>query len=134
MAITGVANLAVKVRDIEDAVAFYRRAGAVVTDPEEWRGAQRADVQLGALQITLFTRAIYEDDAELPDEGFLHVALFSDDLDRQLAGHDVVWGPEVVSGPTFGTRRIAFVDAPGQMRLEFMERAAENPTGRRPHH
>jgi len=100
VAITGVANLAVKVRDIEDAVAFYRRAGAVVTDPEEWRGAQRADVQLSALQITLFTRAIYEDDAELPDEG---------------------WRPEVVSGPTFGTRRIAFVDAPGQMRLEFTE-------------
>jgi hypothetical protein len=49
------------------------------------------------------------------------VALFSDDLDAQLAGHDVVWGPEVVSGPTFGTRRIVFVNAPGNMRLEFME-------------
>src|SRR5690242_12718174 len=103
MAITAVANLAVKVADLDAAVAFYRNAGADVTDPEDWRDGRRADVHLGALQITLFTRAVYEDDVELPDEGFLHVALFSDDLDAQLAGHDVVWGPEVVSGPTFGT-------------------------------
>jgi hypothetical protein len=121
MAVVGVANLAVKVRDIDAAVAFYRGAGATVTDPEEWRGGRRADVHLGALQITLFTRAVYEDDVELPDEGFLHVAVFTDDLDREIEGHEVVWGPDVVSGPTFGTRRIVFVDAPGDMRLEFME-------------
>jgi catechol 2,3-dioxygenase-like lactoylglutathione lyase family enzyme len=121
VAITGVANLAVKVRDLDAAVAFYRRAGATVTDPEEWRGARRADVHLGPLQITLFTRAFYEDAVDLPDEGFLHVALFSDDLDREIEGHKVVAGPEVVSGPTFGTRRIVFVEAPGGMRLEFME-------------
>ena len=121
MAITGVANLAVKVRDLDEAVAFYRRAGANVTDPEDWRDGRRADVHLGPLQITLFTRAIYEDAVDVPGEGFLHVALFSDDLDRELEGHNVVWGPEVVSGPTFGTRRIVFVDAPGAMRLEFME-------------
>ena len=121
MAITAVANLAVKVQDLDDAVAFYRRAGATVTDPEEWRRGRRADVHLGALRLTLFTRAIYEDEVELPDEGFLHVALFSDDVDREVEGHRVVWGPEVVSGPTFGTRRIVFVDAPGNIRLEFME-------------
>ncbi len=125
MAITGVANLAVKVRDLDEAVAFYRRAGATVTDPDDWRDGRRADVHLGPLQITLFTRAVYEDSVALPDEGFLHVALFSDDLDRQIEGHDVVWGPEIVSGPTFGTRRIVFVDAPGGMRLEFMEQLEE---------
>jgi catechol 2,3-dioxygenase-like lactoylglutathione lyase family enzyme len=123
--ITGVANLAVKVRDLDAAVAFYRRAGAVVTDPEEWRGARRADAQLGPLQITLFTEAVYEDEVDVVDEGFLHVALFSDDLDREIEGHEVVWGPAVVSGPTFGTRRIAFVNAPGRMRLEFMEQLEE---------
>ena len=111
MAITAVANLAVKVRDLDEAVAFYRRAGATVTDPEDWRDGRRADVHLGPLQITLFTRAIYEDDVALPDEGFLHVALFTDDLDRELDGHEVVWGPDIVSGPTFGTRRIVFVDS-----------------------
>ena len=121
MAITGVANLAVKVSDLDAAVAFYRRAGAEVTDPEAWRNGHRADVHLGALMITLFTKALYEDEVELPDDCFLHVALFSDDVDQQLVGHDIVYGPEVVSGPTFGTRRIVFVDAPGNMRLEFME-------------
>src|SRR3954453_24083610 len=121
MAIIGVANLAVKVSDLDAAVAFYRRAGATVTEPEAWRDGRRADVHLGPLQITLFTRALYEDDVALPEEGFLHVALFSDDLDREIEGHDVVWGSETVSRPTFGTRRIVFVDAPGNMRLEFME-------------
>ena len=121
MAITEVANLAVKVADIDAAVAFYRAAGATVTDPEDWRNGRRADVAMGALNLTLFTRAIYEDDVDLPADGFLHVALFTDDLEREIEGHDVIWGPEVVSGPTFGTRRIVFVAAPGNMRLEFME-------------
>jgi hypothetical protein len=72
------------------------------------------------VMITLFTRAIYEEAAEVPSEGFLHPALFTDDLDRELQGHDVFWGPSVVEG-AFGTRRIAFVHAPGGIRLEFME-------------
>jgi hypothetical protein len=126
MTITGMANLAVKVGDIAAAVDFYRRAGADVTDPEQWRNGRRADVHLGPLQITLFTHAVYEDDLEgLPDEGFLHVALFTDDLDREVEGLAVAWGPEIVSGPTFGTRRIAFVNAPGNMRLELMEQLEE---------
>ena len=115
-----MANLAVKVRDLDAAIEFYERAGAEVRDRMTWNGAERADVFLGPVMITLFTRAIYEDAIELPDEGFLHPALFTDDLDRELDGHAVLWGPEVVSG-TFGTRRIAFVEAPGGIRLEFME-------------
>jgi len=126
MAVTGMANLAVKVRDLDAACRWYRDAGATVTDPVEWEGARRADVFLGPLQLTLFTRAVYEDVVSLPPEGFLHTALFVDDLDNQLSGHRVLWGPAVVSGP-FGTRRIAFVDAPGGVRLEFMEQL-EDPT------
>ena len=121
MTVTGVANLAIKVADIDAAVAFYQGAGARVTDIEEWNGGLRADVELGALRLTLFTRAIYEDTVAVPAEGFLHVALFTDNIEREIEGHEVVWGPAVVSGPTFGTRRIVFVDAPGNMRLEFME-------------
>ena len=118
--VTGLANLAVKVRDLDAAIVFYERSGADVRDRMEWNGGERADVHLGALMITLFTRAIYEDEVDLPDEGFLHPALFTDDLDRELEGHTVLWGPQVVSG-SFGTRRIAFVEAPGGIRLEFME-------------
>jgi catechol 2,3-dioxygenase-like lactoylglutathione lyase family enzyme len=126
MAVTGMANLAVKVVDLDAAVAFYERAGADVRDRMWWNGGERADVFLGPVMITLFTRAIYEDATPLPAEGFLHPALFTDDLDRELEGHTIVWGPEIVSG-TFGVRRIAFVEAPGGIRLEFMEQL-EPPT------
>lgn len=126
MAVTGMANLAVKVADLDAACAFYERAGASVRDRMQWNGGERADVFLGPVMITLFTRALYEDEVDLPDEGFLHPALFTDDLDAELAGHDVVWGPEIVEG-SFGTRRIAFVQAPGGIRLEFMEQLAPPP-------
>ncbi len=120
MTVTGLANLAVKVADLDEAVQFYEASGAEVRDRMHWRNGERADVYLGPVMITLFTRAIYEDEVDLPEEGFLHPALFTDDLDAQLEGHTVVWGPETVEG-AFGTRRIAFVDVPGGIRLEFME-------------
>jgi len=123
MSIIGMANLAVKVSDLDAACAFYARAGAEIRDRMEWNNGERADVYLGPVMITLFTRAIYEDAVELPEEGFLHPALFTDDLDEELVGHDVIWGPAVVEG-AFGTRRIAFVNAPGGIRLEFMEQIA----------
>jgi len=118
--VTGLANLAVKVVDLDAACAWYTAAGATVTAPIEWENGRRADVSLGILQLTLFTQAIYEDACDLPDEGFLHPALFVDDLDAELARHEVLWGPRIVSG-SFGVRRIAFVTAPGGIRLEFME-------------
>jgi hypothetical protein len=120
MTVTGLGNLACKVHDMDEAVAFYERAGADIADRMQWAGGERAEVRLGPVRITLFTKAIYEDDIATPDEGFLHAAMFTDDLDAQLAAHDVAWGPEIISGP-FGRRRIAFVDGPGGMRLEFME-------------
>ncbi len=120
MAVTGLANLAVKVADLEAACAWYEHAGAIVSEPVAWENGRRADVQLGTLALTLFTRAIYEEACSLPDDCFLHPALFVDDLDAELASHEVLWGPRIVSG-SFGTRRIAFVEAPGGIRLEFME-------------
>ena len=127
MTVTGMANLAVKVHDLDAALAFYESAGAEVRDRMEWNGAERADVHLGPVMITLFTRAVYEDAVDLPPDCFLHPALFTDDLDAELARHDVLWGPVVVEGP-FGRRRIAFVEAPGGIRLEFMEQL-DDPRG-----
>lgn len=120
MPVTGMANLAVKVADLEAALEWYRRAGATVGEATAWENGRRADVWLGPVQLTLFTRAIYEDACDLPTEGFLHPALFVDDLDAELARHRVLWGPRTVRG-AFGVRRIAFVEAPGGIRLEFME-------------
>jgi catechol 2,3-dioxygenase-like lactoylglutathione lyase family enzyme len=129
VAVTGMANLAVKVIDLDAACAFYEALGAEVRDRMQWRGSERADVHLGPVMITLFTRAVYEDDLAVPAEGFLHPALFTDDLDAQLEGQKVVWGPAVVEG-AFGRRRIAFVDAPGGFRLEFMEQLDQAPPTR----
>ena len=112
--------MAIKVADLDAACAFYEAAGAEVRDRMLWNNGERADVFLGPVMITLFTRAIYEDVVDLPAEGFLHPALFTDDLDAELEGHEVLWGPEIVEG-AFGRRRIAFVAAPGGIRLEFME-------------
>jgi catechol 2,3-dioxygenase-like lactoylglutathione lyase family enzyme len=125
--VIGLANLAVKVADLDEACRYYQAAGAEVKDRMVWRNGERADVFLGPVMITLFTQAIYEDDVDLPAEGFLHPALFTDDLDAQLEGHTLVWGPETVEG-TFGKRRIAFVEAPGGIRLEFMEQIEPPPS------
>ena len=57
----------------------------------------------------------------------MHPALFSDDLDADLAGQTVIWGPTEVEGP-FGRRRIAFMEAPGNIRLELMEQLEDPPT------
>jgi len=124
--VTALANLAVKVADLDSAVSFYESAGAEVKDRMHWNNGERADVVLGPLVITLFTKAIYEDAITLPEECFLHPALFTDDLDRQIEGLELVWGPSVVEGP-FGKRRIAFVNAPGGIRLEFMEQLEPPP-------
>jgi catechol 2,3-dioxygenase-like lactoylglutathione lyase family enzyme len=126
MTVTGLANLAIKVADLDGAISFYERSGATVRDRMDWGGGERVDVFLGPVMLTLFTRALYEDAVELPAEGFLHPALFTDDLDAELTGHTVVWGPAEVSGP-FGRRRIAFVEAPGAIRLEFMEQLEDPP-------
>lgn len=125
--VTGMANMAVKVADLDAACGFYQRCGAEIRDRMHWNNGERADVFLGPVMITLFTHAIYEDCVALPPEGFLHPALFTDDLDRELDGHDVIWGPAVVEG-AFGKRRIAFVSAPGNIRLEFMEQL-DSPEG-----
>jgi catechol 2,3-dioxygenase-like lactoylglutathione lyase family enzyme len=120
MALTGFGNLAIKVPDLDAALAFYEGAGARIGERGPWHGGERADLFLGPVQVTLFTRAIYEEAVALPDECFLHMAVFTDDLDAAVADRDVLWGPAEVEG-TFGRRRIAFVDAPGGFRLEFMQ-------------
>lgn len=126
MAVTAMANLAVKVADVDRAAAWYSAHGFEIRDRMSWNGMERADVFLGPVQITLFDRAIYETGGySVGAEGFLHPALLCDDLDAQLAGHDVVYGPEIVSG-SFGRRRIAFVEAPGGIRLEFMEQLTDD--------
>ncbi len=126
MTVTGLGNLAVKVSDLDAAIRFYEDAGATVRDRGPWHGGERADAYFGPVLITLFTRALYEDTVPLADDCFLHLAMFTDDLEGEVAGRPVIWGPAEVEG-TFGRRRIAFVEAPGDMRLEFMEQLDDPP-------
>jgi catechol 2,3-dioxygenase-like lactoylglutathione lyase family enzyme len=128
MTLTGFGNLAVKVPDLDAALTFYEEAGARIGERGPWHGGERADLFLGPVQVTLFTLAIYEEAVALPDECFLHLAVFTDDLDAALSGRDVLWGPAEVEG-SFGRRRIAFVDAPGGFRLEFMQQLDEPGAG-----
>lgn len=117
-------NLAAQVSDIDVGVAGWRRLGAEVGDPLRTPdGGMRADIDLGGIRLTLFTRAIYADELGPVDDGWLHAAWFVDDLGAALAGHRLLWGPHEVSGP-FGTRRIAFVEAPGGLRVELMQQLA----------
>ena len=109
-----------------------RSAGADVRDRMPWGEGERADVYLGPVMITLFTRAVYEDAVDLPDECFLHPALFTDDLDAELEGHTVVWGPAVVEG-AFGRRRIAFVDGAGRHPARVHGAAGRGRSGHRGH-
>ena len=137
MAVTGLANLAVKVADLEAACAWYAAAGAAVTEPVAWENGRRADVQLGPLAHPVHPGHL-RGRCRAARRGLPAPALFVDDLDAELARHTVLWGPRTVSG-SFGTRRIAFVEAPGGIRLEFMEQlddrqACENSPPRTPMH
>jgi hypothetical protein len=120
-------NAALKVRDVGEARAWFERIGAEVGPIETWRGSRRADVRLAGVLVTLFERALYEDRVALPEESFLHLVFAVDDLDAALEGQQVVWGPEVVEG-SFGRRRIAFVEAPGNVRVEFMVELDPKPS------
>lgn len=120
MAITAFGNLAMKVSDLDAAIRFFERAGAPIRDRCAWGQGERVDVELGSVTLTMFTRAVYEDRIPVPDDCFLHMAVFTDDLAADLQGHEILWGPATLSGP-FGTRRVAFVAAPGGTRLELME-------------
>ena len=127
MTVTGMANLAVKVADLDAACAFYEASGARGAGPDALEQCRTSGRVPRTGDDHVVHPRIYEDSIELPSEGFLHPALFTDDLDAELEGHTVIWGPAVVEG-AFGKRRIAFVDAPGGMRLEFMEQLESPPT------
>ncbi len=79
MTVTGFGNLAVKVSDLDAAVRFYEESGAVVGIAG--RGtAVSGRCLLRTVQITMFTRALHEDAVPLPDDCFLHLAMFTHDV------------------------------------------------------
>ena len=120
-------NYAVKVADVDAAVAFYtdtmdgefRLSGRVF-------GCDYRVFRLGGTRPLLFDKAPYEDllDEPLP-LGFLHVVFEVDDFDVELArlretGVPFILEPQEIESE-FGRRRIVFFVAPDGVRTEIMQ-------------
>ena len=121
VAVTGMANIAVKVVDLDAACAFYEAAGAEVRGRMHWNNGERADVLPRAgHDHALHPRHLRGRGrpARRRASSIRHCSPTTSTA--ELEGHTVVWGPAIVEG-AFGKRRIAFVNAPGGIRLEFME-------------
>jgi catechol 2,3-dioxygenase-like lactoylglutathione lyase family enzyme len=125
--VRGLWNYAIKVADLEQAVAFYVGAlGAEVRIRSEVLGSQYALLRLGVTRVILFEKAPYEDliGKTLP-LGFLHDVYEVDDFDEQIARLRqmevrFIMEPRLIEAE-FGRRRIAFFETPDGMRTEVME-------------
>jgi catechol 2,3-dioxygenase-like lactoylglutathione lyase family enzyme len=125
--VKGLWNYAVKVADIEQAIAFYVEALAgEVRNRSEVLGQPYALLRLGETRVILFEKAPYEDriGRTLP-LGFLHDVYEVDDFDGQIARLRTM-GVRFIMEPTdieadFGRRRIAFFETPDGMRTEVMQ-------------
>jgi catechol 2,3-dioxygenase-like lactoylglutathione lyase family enzyme len=120
-------NYAIKVADIEQAIAFYIGAlGADVRLRGEVLSSRYALLRLGEARVILFEKAPYEDliGKTLPF-GFLHDVYEVDDFDQQIArlrqmGVRFIMEPRLIEAE-FGRRRIAFFETPDGMRTEIMQ-------------
>ena len=121
-----MANLAVKVADLDAACAFYERAGAEVRDrmAVERRRARRRVPRAGA-DHAVHPRHLRGRGRRCPAEGFLHPALFTDDLDAELERPRRGVGPRGRRGRRSDAAASRSSSAPGGIRLEFMEQLEE---------
>jgi catechol 2,3-dioxygenase-like lactoylglutathione lyase family enzyme len=125
--VKGLWNYAIKVANIERAIAFYDRAlGAKVRLRGEVLGCAYALLHLGDTRLILFEKAPYEDllGTSLP-LGFLHDVHEVDDFEAQIArlratGARFLMAPRVIEAD-FGKREIAFFETPDGMRTEVMQ-------------
>jgi catechol 2,3-dioxygenase-like lactoylglutathione lyase family enzyme len=132
--VKGLWNYAIKVADIERAVAFYvQTLGAEVQIESEVLGCRYSLIRLGATRVILFEKAPYEDllGEELP-LGFLHDVYEVEDFDGQIArleaeGVRFIMQPQEIAA-AFGRRRIAFFETPDGMRTEVMQILEEAQT------
>ncbi len=125
--VRGLWNYAIKVADLEQAIAFYIGAlGAEVRSRSEVLGSHYVLLRLGVTRVILFEKAPYEDlIGETLPLGFLHDVYEVDDFDEQIArlrqmGVRFIMEPQLIEA-AFGRRRIAFFETPDGMRTEVME-------------
>ncbi|SEH15567.1 Catechol 2,3-dioxygenase [Natronorubrum sediminis] len=123
-------HVALKVPDVDAAVAFYRNhlAGEVIKrkrPDEDATGAENvshAALQVGDKRLYVFDRAPYEA-AGLVEElpyGFLHFGYVVPDVGAAAA--DLEGDVSFVMEPTvFGDMKIAFIEGPAGERIELLE-------------
>ena len=125
--ITYFSSYAVKVDNLDDAVAFHvANLEAQPSVSGRIFGCNYASVRIADTLIYFFDKAPYEDamGRELPC-GYLHAVFEVDDFEKHVAalhraGIALVMEPQLVEA-SFGTRKIAFFEAPGGVRTEIME-------------
>jgi catechol 2,3-dioxygenase-like lactoylglutathione lyase family enzyme len=125
--IKGLWNYAVKADDVEKVAAFYTGyMGASLMFRGEVYGCKYALIRLGQTRLILFDRAPYEKDLNLDlPLGFLHAVYEVDDFELEVArlrqsGVKFIMEPRILEGE-FGTRKIAFFQAPDGTRIEIMQ-------------
>jgi catechol 2,3-dioxygenase-like lactoylglutathione lyase family enzyme len=125
--VKGLWNYAIKVADMEQAIAFYIESlGAEVRNRSEVLGQRYTLLRLGETRVILFEKAPYEDlIGETLPTGFLHDVYEVDDFDEQIRrlramGVRFIMEPQLIEAD-FGRRRIAFFETPDGMRTEVMQ-------------
>jgi len=121
-----LSNLGIKVRDLDQELAFLEACGATQVQKLTQRGREFGMAYLGTQRLFLFPKVIYEDKLDEPlHYGLTHIVYEVDALDPlldqlKLAGIEPFFGPEEVVTP-FNRRRIVFYRTPSGFIFEAFE-------------
>ena len=121
-----LSNLGIKVRDLDQELAFLEACGATQVQKLTQLGREFGMAYLGTQRLFLFPKVIYEDKLDEPlHYGLTHIVYEVDELDPLLAqlkkaGIEPFFGPEEVVTP-FNRRRIVFYRTPSGFIFEAFE-------------
>jgi catechol 2,3-dioxygenase-like lactoylglutathione lyase family enzyme len=121
-----LSNLGIKVRDLDEELAFLEACGATEVQKLTQQGREFGMAFLGTQRLFLFPKVIYEDKlAEPLHYGLTHIVYEVTPLEPLLdqlkaAGIVPFFGPEEVVTP-FNRRRIVFYRTPSGFIFEAFE-------------
>ncbi|MCC6613415.1 MAG: VOC family protein [Anaerolineae bacterium] len=127
--LTGIWTIGIKVRDLEQELAFHRAIGneIVLDEMIEFEGAQYRIplVKMGDKYLHIMEQMVYEKSiGETRPIGSTHLVYMSDDFDndveriRRAGASELAPVSDVSAG--FGDRRVAFFRAPGGWFFEVI--------------